>query len=147
MTGSTVAALTGTVDGTNSAFTVPAGEYTANTLQVYLNGVLQVPGDAITETSPSTGVFTFIDSPATGDQLYVVYSIGDFSEDGVDKNYTEAFVNQSSLTITHNLNKYPSVTVIDSAETIIEGGELVHLSTNSFTLDFTTSFTGTIICN
>lgn len=73
LTGSGVAELTGAVNGTNAAFTVPGSLYAPGTLQVYLNGVLQVLGDAITQTTPTTGVFTFVTPPVTGDQIAVVY--------------------------------------------------------------------------
>ena len=51
--------------------------------------------------------------------------------------------NQSSTSntwvITHNLNKYPSVTVIDSADTIVQG-TIVYNSANQLTVTF---FSGT----
>jgi len=51
--------------------------------------------------------------------------------------------NQSSTsdtwTITHNLNRYPSVTVIDSADTVVQG-TVVYNSANQLTVTF---FSGT----
>lgn len=73
LTGSGLSALTGAVDGANTAFTVPGSVYIAGTLVVYLNGVLQVPGDAITETTPASGIFNFVTAPVTNDQIYAVY--------------------------------------------------------------------------
>ena len=47
--------------------------------------------------------------------------------------------NQSStsdtLTITHNLNRFPSVTVVDSADTIVYG-TVVYNSANQLTITF-----------
>ncbi len=63
-----------------------------------------------------------------------------------DANFTQSFTSQSSVTVTHNLAKYPSVTVLDSAGDEVEG--LVdHLSTNQLTLTFSAPFTGIAICN
>lgn len=73
LTGSGLTALTGAVDGTNAAFTVPDAVYAAGTLFVYQNGVLQPIGDAITQTTPGSGIFTFVTPPASGDQIVVAY--------------------------------------------------------------------------
>jgi len=57
--------------------------------------------------------------------------------------YTHTQVSaQNTWTITHNLNKYPSVTVIDSfMNTVI--GEIVYNNSNTLTITFTASFSGT----
>lgn len=73
LTGSPLDSLTGLVNGTNTTFTTPQGVYQPGTLKVYRNGVFEVPGDAITETNPATGVFDFVDAPAASDQLYAEY--------------------------------------------------------------------------
>lgn len=73
LTSSGLSALTGSINGSNVTFTVPLAVYAPGTLQVFQNGILQVVGDAITETNPVSGIFTFATAPATGDQLYVVY--------------------------------------------------------------------------
>lgn len=49
-------------------------------------------------------------------------------------------------TVTHNLGKHPSVTVLDSASTLVEGS-VVHVSANSLTVTFGASFSGTAYCN
>ena len=41
----------------------------------------------------------------------------------------------ATWTITHNLNKYPSVTVIDSADTVVQG-TIVYNSSNRLTITF-----------
>lgn len=48
--------------------------------------------------------------------------------------------------IEHNLNKYPSVTVVDSAGTIIHG-EVTYLTLNSLKIKFQTSFLGKAYLN
>lgn len=65
---------------------------------------------------------------------------------GSDVNYVETFTNQSSVSVVHNLNKKPAVTIIDSAGDEIEG-EVNHVSANELTVDFSASFTGSVILN
>lgn len=48
--------------------------------------------------------------------------------------------------VEHNLGRYPSVTVIDSAGDEVEG-EIVHLSLNALEARFTAAFSGRLICN
>jgi len=48
---------------------------------------------------------------------------------------------ESVWTITHNLNKKPSVTVVDSAETVVVG-EVEYLNNNSVQLTFVAAFSG-----
>jgi hypothetical protein len=70
-----IPALTGAVNGTNTTFTVPEGQYVAGTLQVYLNGQLMGAGSTtpIAETTPASGVFDFDVAPQTGDVIFVTY--------------------------------------------------------------------------
>lgn len=51
-----------------------------------------------------------------------------------------------SITITHNLNKYPSVTIIDSDGDVVLA-DIHHTSKSILTVTFVESFTGTIILN
>lgn len=55
-------------------------------------------------------------------------------------------VASSTWSITHNLNKYPSVTVVDSAKNTIEG-EVEYDSLNKVTLYFAFSFSGSAYLN
>lgn len=65
---------------------------------------------------------------------------------GGDKYFSLPFTNQTSLTVSHNLNKKPAVTVIDSAGDEVFGN-VTHLSDNSLQVAFSSSFTGTVFCN
>lgn len=65
---------------------------------------------------------------------------------GSDANYTQAFTALSTVVVPHNLGKYPSVSVMDSAGDEVSG-DIVHDSANQLTMTFTSPFTGTIICN
>lgn len=64
---------TGSVNGSNTAFTVLQGKYVANSLQVYLNGVQQTKTTDYVETTPGSGIFTFTQAPVTGDAVRVGY--------------------------------------------------------------------------
>lgn len=63
-----------------------------------------------------------------------------------DLTFSQSFSSTSSVTVTHNLNKYPSVTVIDSAGDEVEGS-VDYLSLNQLTITFSAPFSGTAICN
>lgn len=69
------------------------------------------------------------------------------AELGIDQTY---IYNQSTAsaewTINHNLNKYPSVTVVDSAGTICEG-TVTYIDTNTIVCNFNGSFSGTAYLN
>ena len=60
--------LAGTVNGSNTVFTVSNGSYDTGSLRVFLNGQLQTIGAGLdfTETSPASGTFTFAIAPPTG---------------------------------------------------------------------------------
>lgn len=64
-----------------------------------------------------------------------------------DKNYVH---NQSSAASTwiieHNLNKYPSISIIDSAGTEVYGS-INRVDENIAILEFSAPFSGTAICN
>lgn len=65
---------------------------------------------------------------------------------GEDKNFVQLFTNQDTVTVTHNLNKYPSVTVTDSTGEEVEG-DIEHLSVNQLVATFSGSFSGRLVCN
>jgi hypothetical protein len=69
----------------------------------------------------------------------------------VNVSYTDTYVHvqgspSSSWSVTHNMNKYPSVTVIDSANNEVEG-EVTYNSLNSVTITFSGTFSGTAYFN
>lgn len=76
-TSDTYGVLAGAIDGSNKVFTVSQAKYVSATLQVYLNGQLQTQGTAEdwTETTPTSGTFTFVTAPAPGDLISVTYQI------------------------------------------------------------------------
>lgn len=62
-----------------------------------------------------------------------------------DLKYSQAF-NASTVIVTHNLNKYPSVFVLDSAGDEVVGS-VTHNSANQLTIVFSASFSGIVYCN
>jgi len=74
-TGDTCGVLSGTLNGVNTDFTTAHGAYISGTLQVYLNGVLQIQGTTQdwVELSPSAGTFQFNIAPASTDEIFVIY--------------------------------------------------------------------------
>lgn len=55
-------------------------------------------------------------------------------------------VASATWTIQHNLNKYPSVTIVDSADSVVEGS-ITYLSTNLIEVTFTSQFVGRAFLN
>ncbi len=80
-TSDTYGVLAGTIDGVNKVFTVSQGKYTQGSLIVSLNGQLQTQGtgEDWTETTPTSGTFTFIIAPVSGDEILVKYGVADVS--------------------------------------------------------------------
>lgn len=106
--------------------------------------------DAITDSGSgySTLAVTFIEGNGSlvGDKFYAMA----FSPKGqTDKNFVSSnisFLADTPETINHNLNKFPSVTTVDSAGSHVVG-DIQHINDNSFTITFTSSFTGKVYAN
>lgn len=62
----------GLVNGVNAAFTT-AFPYIAGSLKVYRDGQRLFPIDDYTETTPGSGIFTFVTAPVTGSSIKVDY--------------------------------------------------------------------------
>jgi hypothetical protein len=66
---------------------------------------------------------------------------------GNDANYIHNQIGASSLwVITHNLGKYPSVTVVDSGGSVVVG-DVTYTSLNSLTISFSSPFGGKAFLN
>lgn len=63
-----------------------------------------------------------------------------------DKNYEAVLAGETDITITHNLNKYPAITIFDSAGDEVVGN-YKHLSINQAQLLFSAGFGGKAIFN
>ena len=69
----------------------------------------------------------------------------------VSVSYTDTYVYtqgapSASWSITHNMNKYPSVTVVDSGNNVVEG-DVVYTSLNALTINFSGGFSGKAYIN
>jgi len=73
--GSTYGTLAGSVNGSNTVFTVSNGSYVAGSLKVVLNGQDQSQGASydFVETTPASGTFTFNVAPPTGSIVQASY--------------------------------------------------------------------------
>ena len=71
------------------------------------------------------------------------YTIIHFAIDAGDKtfNFTQGAA-ASTWNITHNLGKYPSVSVVDTGDTSVLGGAVEYTNTNQLTITFSSSFCG-----
>ena len=65
--------------------------------------------------------------------------------DGGSYYHTQAGVS-ATWTVVHNLGYRPNVTTFNSADTEVEG-DIIHLSVNSFTITFTSAFSGYAVCS
>ena len=76
------------------------------------------------------------------------YDIATFTlSSGGDKHYTFTQVAAaSSWNITHNLNKYPSVSIVDSGNNWVVG-DIEYINTNELTVNFTAAFSGKAYLN
>jgi hypothetical protein len=113
------------------------------------NNFAQYSIDSINESSNySTLNVTFREG--NGSFIPDKYYAMSFSPKGqTDKNYVSPNLNFSAgvaQTITHNLNKFPSVTVVDSGGSHIVG-DVQHINENSFTITFTASFQAKVYAN
>lgn len=83
----------------------------------------------------------------TGDVILTTDNIPEGSINLYDKNYLHIeSVPSTSWTIVHNLGKFPSVTVTDSANQEVEG-QVDHISINELILTFSAAFSGQAFLN
>lgn len=80
--------------------------------------------------------------------VYVI-NADDFSGGGTGDDLTyvhNQIVPSSTWVITHNLNKFPSVTIVDSAGTVVIG-DVTHNSNDQVTVTFNSAFAGRAYLN
>jgi hypothetical protein len=76
---------------------------------------------------------------------YLISLLG--SGESVDKTFIYTQSSASSVwNITHNLNKYPSVSVVDTANTVVYG-DVNYINENELTITFTNTFSGKAFLN
>ena len=83
--------------------------------------------------------------PETPSSVCTVLDLEEILED--KGTYTQCFENASSIwTVTHNLGSYPSVTVVDSGNTVVVGN-VDYKSTQQLVITFNASFSGCVFLN
>ena len=108
--------------------------------------------DSITNTGEGATFSTFTTTFIEGNGAMILdkhYAMAYSPKGQTDKNFVSnniSFTANTAQTITHNLNKFPSVTIVDSAGSHVFG-DIQHVNTNSFTITFTSSFTGKVYVN
>lgn len=88
---------------------------------------------------------------ANGDAGYVLISNGGTAAPSFQPFSGSSFTfNQgtpeATWTITHNLDRFPSVTIVDSANNVVEG-DITYLSTAEIQVSFASAFSGTAYLN
>ena len=83
----------------------------------------------------------------TGTSSQYLMADGSVNGNGGDLNFIHnQGVASATWAITHGLNKYPSITVIDSANRVVVG-QIEYININSLTITFTASFSGKAYLN
>jgi hypothetical protein len=60
--------------------------------------------------------------------------------------FIQAFTDETTVTVNHNLNTYPAVAVVDSSGNVIMAN-VQYVSTNSLVVSFTSAQSGMVVCN
>jgi len=123
---------------TNNPHNVTAQQVGADIAQWNADRLLDIPIDQ--DTTPSDGQGLIYD--ATDNE----YKFEDIGASAADKHFEQSFTVASTITVNHNLNKYPSVTVISSAGDEVEG-DVDYINNTSLTVSFTAPFSGKVLCN
>jgi hypothetical protein len=83
-----------------------------------------------------------VDFAAGTKEVFLTIPATALSAVGGDKTYVHVQNTPASIwSITHNLNKYPTVTVIDSSDREVEG-EVEYVDLNSIIVTFSAGFSG-----
>lgn len=132
-TSDTYGALSGSVNSSNTTYTVSLGSYISGSLQVYLNGQLQTQGTAEDwdETTPTSGTFDFNTAPTTGDIIIAVYQraiITSGNADTLDGSHASAFATiTGSETLTNKTLTDPQIDNNVMARAYKSGGGQLNL--------------------
>jgi hypothetical protein len=110
-------------------------------------GLTDAQYDNLSEAYNKSVVDIDITSTTTNRSVKLIYRDNTFISDNFNFAYIhDQSVPASSWTITHNLNKYPSVTIVDTANSEIIG-EVVYNNSNTLILNFSASFSGKAFLN
>jgi hypothetical protein len=118
------------------------------------NNFGQYSVDSITDSGSGYSTFAVSFREGNGSLVQDKYYAMSFSPKGqTDKHLTwptdgslYQFIAGEAVPITHNLNKFPSVTTVDSAGSHLVG-DVQHINNNSFNVTFSAPFQGKIYIN
>jgi hypothetical protein len=131
-----------------TAESIAAAETARSFFNTYNPETVYVPGNKVTYGGSSYLSILTSSGIAPPDPYHwlLIASKGDRGEDG-DKTFVHVQYEASEVWhINHNLNKYPVVTVIDSAGSVVVGN-IEYIDINNITVSFTGGFSGRAICN
>ena len=105
----------------------------------------------VSYTNKVAGVYTLVLTPIAGNGTFDVNKFYDFAVFTLTSQGTPTFIfNQVAASnqwnITHNLGKFPSITVIDTGDTVVSG-EYIYDNNNQVTLNFSVPFSGKAFLN
>jgi|TARA_B110000902_G_scaffold257548_1_gene325881 hypothetical protein len=107
--------------------------------------------DSYTINNPDDGFYTLNLTNIGGngnltELLYYDFAVFSLSAQGAPTYEFVQAVPSTTWTINHNLAKFPSITVIDSANTVV-AGEYTYIDNNNVTLTFSAGFAGKAYLN
>lgn len=104
-----------------------------------MSEIVEVSADAVVLTDTTLQV---VESPAGANTVEVGYTLVGQG----DKFYSQSFLNEMTVTVTHNLAKFPAVSAADSFGDII-WCDVVYNNSNTLTINFSAPTSGTVYCN
>jgi len=97
---------------------------------------------SVSDVDINTDVVAIVDSSTNTTKKVSVADLITSNLAATDKNYVHNQISSSdSWVVNHNLNKFSSVVVVDSAGTVVTG-EIVYNNVNTVTLSFSAPFSG-----
>lgn len=114
----------------------------------YLSTEIQI-SNQITEVQPNDNVVVAFTGKALADGIIIENTsrVPLYEGGGSTSTYSHNQIVPSSVwTIKHNLAKYPSVTITDSAGSVVEG-DINYVTDNEIQVSFTAAFAGTVYLN
>ena len=128
--------LTGVIQ-TTLVDSIMTQDVNPNGTTLTIAGTLSVTG-AIQDSTASPGAQAQILSSTVTGTRWVDFTSSTFI-------FTQG-VSATTWNITHNLNKFPSITVIDTGNTVVTG-EYIYIDSNNVTLTFSAGFAGKAYLN
>ena len=99
--------------------------------------ISQLTQQTAADVDNTNDVIAIVDASGNETKKIVINELLSSNTSLTDKNFVHNQIGLSSTwSVTHNLNKFPSVTVVDSGGTIITG-EVTHVNLNEVTISFT----------